>query len=128
MADAWEHPDAEPKRAGRVLDWRKRMSDNIAFALLVYTGLQIFVTMSALHGSEGGSLLPYFALIVLVVAIIPACRLFERRWNRLSNTQAEDPEFARYFRRDRLLLWALAIGLPFLVTGMFKLLAILTHR
>ena len=27
------------------IDWRKRMSDTIAYALLVYTALQIFVTM-----------------------------------------------------------------------------------
>jgi len=123
MANAWEHSDAERKPKARPHDWRKRMSDNIAYALLVYTGLQIWVTMSALHVSEGGSMLPYFALIVLVVAIIPACRLFERRWNRLSDAQAADPAMASYFRRDRLLVWAMAIGLPFLVTAMFKLLA-----
>ena len=127
MANAWEHPDAD-KRPARPLDWRKKMSDHIAFALLVYTGLQIFVTMSALHGSAGGSLLPYFALIILVIAIIPACRLFERRWNRLTEVQAHDPALRRYFRRDLLVLWLLAIGLPFLVTGMFKLLAMLVHH
>jgi hypothetical protein len=123
MANAWEHSDEGRKPTVRTRDWRKRMSDNIAYALLVYTGLQIFVTMSALHSSAGGSLLPYFALIVLVVAIIPACRLYERRWNRLTDAQAADPALASYFRRDRLLVWAMAIGLPFLVTAMFKLLA-----
>lgn len=125
MANAWEHSDGERKPGARPRDWRKRMSDNIAYALLVYTGLQIFVTMSALHSTDGGSLLPYFALIVLVVAIIPACRLYERRWNRLTDAQAADPALARYFRRDRLLVWAMAIGLPFLVTAMFKLLAMM---
>lgn len=111
------HTPAKP------LDWRKRMSDHIAFALLAYTALQIFVTMGALHG-KGGSLLPYFALVLLVAAIIPACRQFERRWNRLSDAQAADPAFARFYRRDRLWLWALAIGLPFAFTGLFKLLAL----
>jgi hypothetical protein len=125
MANAWEHSDSERKPAVRGKDWRKRMSDNIAYALLVYTGLQIFVTMSALHSESGGSLLPYFALIVLVVAIIPACRLFERRWNKLTDAQAADPALASYFRRDRLVVWAMAIGLPFLVTALFKLLAML---
>ncbi len=38
---------ATQKRSGRKLDWRRKMSDNVAYALLVYTGLQIFVTMSA---------------------------------------------------------------------------------
>ncbi len=107
-----------------LIDWRRRMSDNVAYALLVYTVLQIFVTMSALK-SEGMSLLPYLALVVLVGAIIPACRRFERRWNRLSDDQAADPALARYYRRDRLALWLLAIGLPFALTALFKGLAIL---
>ena len=82
-----------PVQGARALDWRKRMSDTIAYALLVYTALQIFVTMGALE-AESASLLPYFALIVLVTAIIPACRLFEDRWNRLSDAQASDPSLA----------------------------------
>lgn len=123
MSNAFDHlTGAAPRKVG-ARDWRKKMSDNIAYALLVYTSLQIYFTMQALHADSGGSLLPYFALIMLVAAIIPACRLFERRWNRLSDAQAVDPVFAPRFRRDRLMLWLLAIGLPFVVTGMFRLLA-----
>lgn len=107
--------------AERPLDWRKRMSDNIAYALLVYTGLQIFVTLGALKGQKS-SILPYFALVILVAAIIPACRRFERRWNRLSNEQAADPAYGAAYRRDWLWLWALAIGLPFVLTGIFMAL------
>jgi len=127
MMKAWERSVAEAQSAAapaRAKDWRKRMSDNIAYALLVYTALQIFVTMGALHG-KGGSILPYFALILLVAAIIPACRRFERRWNRLDDVQAFDPSLASYFRRDRIWLWLMAIGLPFVVTGLFKGLAAL---
>ncbi len=112
---------AKARGTARPLDWRKRMSDHIAYALLVYTALQIFVTMGALKG-ERASLLPYLALIVLVMAIIPACRRFETRWNRLTDDQAADPELSAYFKRDRLLLWLLAIGLPVALTGVFKLL------
>lgn len=132
MAKVWQRDKAAPgaakaqengaEIAGRPLDWRKRMSDNIAYALLVYTGLQIFVTMGALK-SSGPSMLPYLALIVLVIAIIPACRRFERRWNHLSEDQARDPALAGYYRRDQVLLWVLAIGLPFAITGLFRLLA-----
>jgi len=123
--DAAVHPAGEPAvPAAKPLDWRKRMSDNIAFALLVYTGLQIFVTMSALKG-EGASLLPYLALIILVMAIIPSCRRIERRWNRLSDVQAADPELAGHFRRDRTVLWVIAIGLPFAITAVFRLLTAL---
>lgn len=118
MAKAWEGTAQATRHPAKALDWRKRMSDNIAYALLVYTGLQIFVTMGALD-TKGGSILPYFTLIVLVVAIIPACRRFEKRWNRLSDVQAADPQFVRFYRRDQIWLWAMAIGLPFVVYGLF---------
>ena len=123
MAKVWRREHLASQSA-RPRDWRRRMSDNIAYALLVYTGLQIFVTMHALK-AEGGSVLPYLALVVLVAAIIPACRGFEHRWNRLSDVQATDPALAPRYRRDRLMLWLMAIGLPFALTGMFKLLAAL---
>ena len=117
MAKAWYGIAAASGRT-KPIDWRKRMSDNIAYALLVYTVLQIFVTMSMLE-RKGGSLLPYFALIILVAAIIPACRRFEKRWNRLSDAQAADPQFAPYYRRDQLWLWVIALGMPFAVSGLF---------
>ena len=110
---------ATHKRAGAKLDWRRKMSDHVAYGLLVYTGLQIFVTMSALKVGAG-SILPYFALIVLVVGIIPGCRMFEKRWEGLSDSEAANPEFADRFKRDRLLVWLFALGLPFLITGIFK--------
>ena len=100
-------------------DWRKAMSDNVATALIVYTGLQIFVTVNALK--EGSSsTLPYFALVILVAAIIPACRWFEKRWKDLSDAEAADEDLRPAFRRDQFLLWALAIGLPFVLTGLLK--------
>ncbi|WP_231568427.1 hypothetical protein [Novosphingobium malaysiense] len=111
------------KQASKAADWRRKMSDHIAYALLVYTALQIFVTVGALKAG-GGSLLPYLALVILVIAIIPACRRFESRWNRLTDEQAHDPSLAPYYRRDRFMLWALAIGLPFALTGLFKGLAV----
>ncbi len=107
---------AAPERAN---DWRKAISDHVAYALLVYTGLTIFMTVKAM--SLGfSSILPYIALIVLVAAIIPACRWFEKRWAGLSDDEAADPDYAGAFRRDTVLLWLLAIGLPVLLTGIFK--------
>src|SRR5688572_27656004 len=106
------------KRSGRKLDWRRKMSDNVAYALLIYTGLQIWVTMGTLKNGSG-SVLPYFALIVLVAAIIPGCRMFEKRWDSLSDSQAANPELRDRFRRDQILLWLCAIGLPFALTGLF---------
>ena len=60
------------------------------------------------------------ALIILVAAIIPACRWFERRWTLLSDEEASNPEHAADFRRDAIALWALAIGLPFALTALIK--------
>ncbi|MCX9145807.1 hypothetical protein OPU67_00455 [Erythrobacter sp. WG] len=105
--------------ASRARDWRKAMSDHVAYGLLVYTGLQIFLTIKAL--SEGSSsVLPYLALIVLVAGIIPVCRWFEKRWADLDDAQAVDPANAAAFRRDAILLWSLAIGLPVVLTLLFK--------
>lgn len=119
-----DSPHTHPHAGPALNDWRRKMSDHIAYALLAYTALQIFVTIGALK-AHGGSLLPYFALVILVVAIIPACRRFESRWNRLTDEQAHDPALAPYYRRDRLALWLLAIGLPFALTALFKGLALL---
>lgn len=126
MTKAVDHGEAAahdaPKIERRKLDWRRRMSDNIAYALLVYTALQIVVTVHALK-SGSGSLLPYLALVVLVAAIIPACRTFEGRWMGISDEAAADRSYAPAYRRDQALLWLLAIGLPFVLTGIFKALA-----
>ena len=122
MAKAlWESAVDEAGKSRKLIDWKRRMSDNVAYALLVYTGLQIFVTMGALK-SEHGSILPYFGLVLLVLAIIPGCRMFERRWERLGETDVGSEELKPLFLRDVAILWLAAIGLPFLVTGVIKLL------
>jgi hypothetical protein len=122
MAKAlWESSVEEAGKRRKAIDWKRRMSDHVAFALLVYTGLQIFVTMGALR-SEHGSILPYFGLVLLVAAIIPGCRMFEQRWDRLAETEASREDLTHLFHRDAAILWVAAIGLPFLVTGIIKVL------
>ncbi len=106
------------KATSRKLDWRRKMSDHVAYALLAYTALQIFVTMSVLKTGQG-SVLPYFALIILVGAIIPGCRMFEKRWDGLSDGEAANPELRDRFRRDLTVLWLCAIGLPLALTGSY---------
>lgn len=115
------HHDLGTVDHGHARDWRKAMSDNVALALIVYTGLQIFVTVNALK--EGvSSTLPYFALIILVAAIIPACRWAEKRWKDLSPEAASDESLKGEFRRDQFILWAAAIGLPLILTALFKVM------
>ncbi|MGY6551011.1 MAG: hypothetical protein ACXIT4_03840 [Erythrobacter sp.] len=106
-------------RTAKPLDWRKAMSDHVAYALLVYTALQIFLTVQALGEGVSG-LLPYLGLVVLVMAIIPLWRWFEARWSDLDDTEAANPAHAAAFRRDTTALWLLAIGLPLGLTVLFK--------
>lgn len=105
----------------KALDWRKAMSDNVAWALLVYTTLQIFLTVKAMTDGMS-SILPYLVLVILVAGIIPACRWFEKRWTVMSDEAAADESYAAAFRRDQIGLWALAIILPVILTGFFKLI------
>ncbi len=110
------------KAGPRPCDWRRGMSDNVAYALLVYTGLQIFVTVHAMT-KHATTILPYLALIVLIAGIIPACRYFEKRWSEVGDEAAADPALAPAYRRDQLGLWALALGLPFILTAIYKAVA-----
>ena len=122
MAKAlWQSAAEDADKGRKPIDWKRRMSDHVAYALLVYTGLQIYVTMGALKTNHG-SILPYFALVLLVVAIIPAFRLVERRWERLAESGAPAEELAPLLRRDLIALWAATIALPLIVTGVVKLI------
>ncbi len=110
---AWSGPTA------RARDWRKKMSDTVAYALLVYTALQILVTMHVM--SQGNaSTLPMFALVVLVAGIIPLFRHYERHWEGLDDAATADPALRPLYRRDQTAVWLFAVGLPFAVTGLFK--------
>lgn len=108
-----------PGKTAHPLDWRKRMSDTVAYALLVYTALQIVVTMHVLTEASA-TMLPLVALVVLVAGIIPLFRHYERHWERLDDQAATDPDRRPLYRRDQLSVWLCAIGLPFAITGLFK--------
>ena len=104
------------------VDWRKAMSDNVAIALIVYTGLNIFLTVGAIR-ETGMRSLAMLCLVILVAGIIPACHKFEKRWRLISEEEAQDRALAGAYRRDQIMLWVLAIGLPFALTFLFKALA-----
>lgn len=125
MGKALEQDEVRTGPAAGQAKWTKRMSDHIAAALLVYTALHILVTMQAIKG-EGGSILPYFGLVILVAAIIPACRMLERRWERLAASGTADGALQPVFARDRAGLWLAAIGLPFAISAAAKAIAGLT--
>ncbi|WP_017670729.1 hypothetical protein [Blastomonas sp. AAP53] len=104
--------------------WERRVSNHVAYALLAYTGLQIFVVMGAIRG-EGMSILPYLGLIVLVAFVIPLCRRVEKRWQRLARSNASEAALTATYRSDRLGIWLFAIGFPFAFVLLVKGLAAL---
>ena len=115
---------ADEAAAAKPHGWSRKMSDHIAFALLVYTGLNIVLTVGAIKGAfHGGSILPYFSLVILVGMIIPGCRWLEHRWERLDVSTADEWQLRGAFHRDRALVWIAAIALPVIITGLFKLIA-----
>lgn len=121
MVKAIEKSHLVKGAAAHPRDWRKSMSDNVALALIVYTALQIFVTVHAMTKGMS-SIAPYVLLVLLVAGIIPFCRKYERRWTGLTDEQAADPELAGAFRRDQIALWLLAIVTPLALTGFFMLI------
>ena len=52
MGDVFSHDKA--RATGHPRDWRKAMSDNVALALIVYTGLQIFLSGVCCQALEQG--------------------------------------------------------------------------
>jgi hypothetical protein len=104
--------------------WEKRISNNVAYALLAYTGLQIFVVMGAIKG-EGMSILPYLGLVVLIGIVIPICRRVEKRWQTLARSDRSEASLMQTYRSDRLGIWLFAIGFPFAFVLIVKGLAAL---
>jgi len=98
------------------------MSNNCAAALLAYTMMQIFFVLGFIE-TRGMSIAPYFGLILLVAVIIPFCRNFEKRWRTMGHSGLSEQSLAAKFRVDQILLWALAIGLPFVFVGVIKIVA-----
>ena len=95
----------------------KRMSNHIAYALVVYTLLLIFEVAPQME-NKGTSILPYFLLVVLVGLAILPCRSLEHRWKAAAAAQGE-ADLNGLFRRDAVLLWLGAIGFPTLLMTIF---------
>lgn len=100
--------------------YTKRISDHVAVALVVYTLMLIFVTSPAMH-SEGTSILPYFALVLFVAMVIPACRNMERRWKKLEAGELGEIDLQPRFTADRIKLWVAALGIPVVLAILFTI-------
>lgn len=115
---------ALPRTGAPETVWERRISNHVAYALLAYTGLQIFVVMGAIKG-EGMSILPYLGLVALVGIVIPICRRVEKRWQALSRSDRSEASLTQIYSSDRLGIWLFAIGFPFAFVLVVKGLAAL---
>ena len=98
--------------------YAKRISDQIAMALIVYTLLLIFiVTPSLAHGMR---IWPYFLLVGLVAAVIPFFRGLDHRWTALENSELSDGGLDTRFKLDRVKLWMVAIGIPLMLAAICR--------
>lgn len=105
------------------------MSRHSSAAMLLFAVWQIWLAMS-LSPLPGGTVLPWAALALLIVGAIPLTRRLERRWHRLASDALPCPGLISAYRRDRALLWSLAVvtpplwlGLALLVVGMPSLVS-----
>lgn len=99
--------------------YSKRMSDHVAFALVIYTLMLIFLVTPAME-NEGTSIYPYFMLVIFVALVIPPCRGLERRWQAIQANDSGDGGFDTQFKMDRIKLWIAAIGIPAGIAVLFR--------
>jgi len=96
----------------------KRMCTNVAWALITYTMMLIFVVTPQMP-HEGMVIWPYFLLVVFVAMMVPFCRKIERRWRTLDDSELSDSGLKTRFAIDRTKLWMVAIGVPLLLSAFF---------
>jgi hypothetical protein len=87
------------------------MSNNLAWALVLFTGLQIAV-ISGVVATGASTILYHLGIAVLIAAVVPAARNLERRWESLSQSDLSGLRLAALFRVDQLKLWGTALFLP----------------
>ncbi len=114
-----KHRDNRDLMSTQSVRWDKKMSNNCASALLVYTMMQIFFVLSFIE-TKGMSIAPYFGLVLLVAIIIPFCRKYEKRWENFAGNGLTSQSLAARFRKDQITLWILALGLPFVFIAIIK--------
>lgn len=97
----------------------KRICNEVAYALVVYTLALIFITSPAIHFGDM-SIMPYFVLVLLVALAIPFLRGLERKWQAYEASGIERP--ASDFTADRVKLWGFAILMPIVFMAIAKFL------
>jgi hypothetical protein len=105
-------------RVRETANYAKRISTHVAYALVLYTLMLIFAVSPQME-SEGTSIFPYFLLVILVGLVIMPCRGLEHRWKALDAADGGDEG---HFKRDIIMLWLGAVGLPALLATILWIL------
>ena len=122
MARAGQAESLHPRGGRGQKGFAKRINDHIAFALVVYTLMLIFVVTPSVE-TKGMSIFPYFLVVLLVAMVIPFFRRFESKWAKLEKSELGINSLKTRFAIDRIQLWMIAFGVPFLLSiicGMIK--------
>jgi hypothetical protein len=109
--ESWNMAKAGRAHAVPHKSYSKRISDHVAYALVVYTLMLIFVVTPAME-SNGTSILPYFLLVVFVALLIPPYHKIEKKWQALQKADVGDSRLDTQFNVDRAKLWLSAILIP----------------
>lgn len=96
------HYSMEP--AGRRIGFAKRISSNLAAALVVFCLLQIGIV-----AKMGGSLVLHLGIVVAIGGFAIAARGLERRWELLDASDLSRSGLALRYRRDLLQIWGASI-------------------
>lgn len=94
----------------------KRMSDNVAIALVIYTMMLIFVTSPRMHFGDM-SIIPYFMLVVFVGCAIPFCKKLENKWAAIEHAGTDTTDLTGSFNFDRIKLWVATFLVPILLAA-----------
>lgn len=91
----------------------KRMCTHVAWALLVHTVL-IIMLVGHRVADHAATMLGQMVVVAMIAMFVLIARDFHYRW-RASPVQLspEDERRIGRYRRDIILLWSLALGLPF---------------
>ncbi len=121
MAKAQSSSQRRAAQKAKPKSYAKRMSDQIAVALIIYTLLLIFLVTPSL--ASGMRIWPYFLLVVMVAAVIPFLRGVDHRWQILENSELSDRGLYLRFKQDTGKLCVLAFGIPLILAGVCSALS-----
>ncbi len=101
--------------------WDKKMCGQVAWALVIHTLLLIFFVTTKME-SDSISIMPYFALVLMVAVYVVIGRWFDRRWRVLANSELSNTSLGLRYRLDVTMVWLTAIGIPFLWAALLSVL------